>query len=114
VTAVFQPHLYSRTARLAREFAAALHPAARVFVTDVYAAREEPLPDVSGQLITDALADHPRAHYVADWRELIPLLRVLPAEGVLVIMGAGDITGLGPALLADALGLAGADGERGP
>lgn len=114
VTVVFQPHLYSRTARLAGEFAAALRPAARVFVTDVYAAREEPLPDVSGQLITDALGGHTHAHYVADWHELTPVLRALPEEGVLVIMGAGDITGLGPALLADAMAHAGAGGERGP
>ncbi len=120
VTVVFQPHLYSRTARLAGDFAEALRPAARIFVTDVYAAREEPLPDVSGRLITDALGGHPHVHYEADWRALPPQLRALPSEGVLVIMGAGDITSLGAQLLADeiappaAMPEADADGGHGP
>jgi UDP-N-acetylmuramate--alanine ligase len=53
---VFQPHLYSRTRHLAHELAAALADADVVTVTDVYAAREEPIPDVSGKLVVDELA----------------------------------------------------------
>jgi UDP-N-acetylmuramate--alanine ligase len=56
VLALFQPHLYSRTQHLAVEFAHALAAADAVCVTDVYAAREEPLPGVSGRLIVDELA----------------------------------------------------------
>jgi UDP-N-acetylmuramate--alanine ligase len=100
VTVVFQPHLYSRTAHFAAEFAAALRPATRVYVTDVYGAREAPLPGVSGRLIADGLAGHAAAAYVPSWEELVP--RLLAGEappGLLLTMGAGDITGLGPRLL---------------
>jgi UDP-N-acetylmuramate--alanine ligase len=54
---LFQPHLYSRTRHLARELAAALACADAVAVTDVYAAREEPLPGVSGKLVVEALTE---------------------------------------------------------
>ena len=54
---LFQPHLYSRTRHLARELAAALAHADVVAVTDVYAAREEPVDGVSGKLVVDALAE---------------------------------------------------------
>ncbi|MDQ1483797.1 MAG: UDP-N-acetylmuramate--alanine ligase, partial [Actinomycetota bacterium] len=57
---VFQPHLYSRTRDFAAELAAALSPADVIIVMDVYAAREDPIPGVSGALITDQLAG--RAH----------------------------------------------------
>ncbi|HEX9843829.1 MAG TPA: UDP-N-acetylmuramate--L-alanine ligase [bacterium] len=100
LTVVFQPHLYSRTARFAPEFAEALRPASRVYVTEVYGAREAPLEGVSGRLIVRHLADHPAAHFVADWRDLAARARggELP-PGVLLTLGAGDITELGPLLL---------------
>jgi UDP-N-acetylmuramate--alanine ligase len=100
LTVVFQPHLYSRTAQFADAFAAALRPAAAVFVTEVYGAREQPLPGVSGRMIVERLAGHPRARFVPTWEELVP--RLLGAEApskLLLTLGAGDITGLGPALL---------------
>lgn len=52
---VFQPHLYTRTRDFAAELAAALAPADVIIVMDVYAAREDPMPGVSGALITDQL-----------------------------------------------------------
>jgi UDP-N-acetylmuramate--alanine ligase len=54
---LFQPHLYSRTRHLARELAQSLAAADAVAVTDVYAAREEPVAGVSGKLVVDALAE---------------------------------------------------------
>ena len=57
VRVLFQPHLYSRTRHLASEFAAALAAADDVTVTDVYPAREAPVPGVTGKLIVDALSD---------------------------------------------------------
>jgi UDP-N-acetylmuramate--alanine ligase len=100
LTVVFQPHLYSRTAFFADGFAEALRPATRVFVTEVYAAREEPLPGVSGRMIVERLAGHPAAQFVRDWQELVPRLSGGEApRNVLLTLGAGDITGLGPALL---------------
>jgi len=56
VLALFQPHLYSRTVNLVHEFAVALASADAVCVTEIYAAREEPLPGVSGRLIVEELA----------------------------------------------------------
>jgi UDP-N-acetylmuramate--alanine ligase len=56
VLVLFQPHLYSRTRHLARELASVLATADVVCVTDVYAAREEPVHGVSGKLVVDALA----------------------------------------------------------
>jgi UDP-N-acetylmuramate--alanine ligase len=71
-----------------------------VYVTEVYGAREAPLEGVSGRLIVRHLADHPAAHFVADWRDLAARARggELP-PGVLLTLGAGDITELGPLLL---------------
>ena len=57
VLALFQPHLYSRTRHLAREFGAALASADVVAVTDVYRAREQPVEGVTGKLVVDALAE---------------------------------------------------------
>ncbi|MCZ6627919.1 MAG: UDP-N-acetylmuramate--L-alanine ligase [SAR324 cluster bacterium] len=100
VTVVFQPHLYSRTAYFAQEFADALRPAQRIIVTDVYGAREAPVDGVSGRLIVDRLADHPAASYLEHWDQVVALAKNgdLP-PGVLITMGAGDIAGLAPLLL---------------
>jgi UDP-N-acetylmuramate--alanine ligase len=57
VLVLFQPHLYSRTRHLAREFGAALAGADAVAVTDIYGAREEPVEGVTGKLVVDAVAD---------------------------------------------------------
>jgi UDP-N-acetylmuramate--alanine ligase len=54
---LFQPHLYSRTRHLAREFGAALAAADAVAVAEVYPAREEPIEGVTGKLIVDAVAE---------------------------------------------------------
>lgn len=98
VVVLFQPHLYSRTQTFAAEFAAALGAADEVVVTDVYAAREDPVDGVDGSLIT-ALADG--ARYVADRHEAAAAVAALARPGDLVLtMGAGDVTELGPRVLA--------------
>ncbi|MFI2569128.1 UDP-N-acetylmuramate--L-alanine ligase [Cellulosimicrobium funkei] len=101
VLVLFQPHLFSRTATFAREFAQALAGADEVVVTGVYAAREEPDPAVSARTITD-LVDAPgvvvaavedrveAAHRVAD--------AARPGDLVLTV-GAGDVTELGAVVL---------------
>jgi len=97
----FQPHLYSRTQAFAAEFGAALALADEVVVLDVYAAREDPVPGVTGALVADAVplgADHVR--YEPDRSAVPGLLASLARPGDLVItMGAGDVTGLGPEVL---------------
>ncbi|MGH3718959.1 MAG: UDP-N-acetylmuramate--L-alanine ligase [Pseudonocardiaceae bacterium] len=99
----FQPHLYSRTRDFAAEFAAALALADVVLVLDVYGAREEPLPGVTGELIAHAVplpADC--VYYEPRWAEVPARLADLVRPGdVVVTMGAGDVTALGPKLLAE-------------
>jgi len=100
---VFQPHLYSRTRDFADAFGAALAPADIVVVTDVYAAREDPLPGVTGALVADAVRAA-RAEAVVTFipalSDVVPALAGLTAPGDLVLtVGAGDITTIGPALL---------------
>jgi UDP-N-acetylmuramate--alanine ligase len=94
VWAVFQPHLYSRTERLQREFGEALAPADRVVVTDVYGSREEPIPGVTGELVAAAAeAAGGEVDYVPRRSELAAHLAAGVAAGDLVlVMGAGDVT----------------------
>lgn len=99
--AVFQPHLYSRTAALAPEFGAALAAADRVVVTDVYGAREEPAPGVSGELVAAAARPHCReVEYAPTLEEAAACVAAGAEPGdVVLTLGAGDITKL-PDLLA--------------
>jgi len=105
VLVLFQPHLYSRTRTFAEEFATALAAADEVVVTDVYAAREDPVPGVDGGLITAAMSRHgDRGRYVADRIEAATAVADLARPGDLVLtVGAGDVTELGPVIL-DRLG----------
>lgn len=95
ILALFQPHLYSRTRHLARETAAALLEADVVAVTDVYAAREEPVEGVSGKLVVDALAEL-RPGMTIGWTPSVEdgarflARRARPGDVVLTI-GAGDV-----------------------
>ena len=95
VLALFQPHLYSRTLHLAHEFAVALAAADAVCITDVYPAREAPLPGVTGRLIVNELAQvrpgmrlayapsvEDGARVVAGWAR---------AGDTVLTLGAGDV-----------------------
>ncbi len=92
--AVFQPHLYWRTERFSTEFGEALAGADVIVVTDVYGARESPVPGITGELVADAAREHGgEVHYVAHRSELAGYLAERVSEGDLVLsMGAGDIT----------------------
>ncbi len=95
---VYQPHLYSRTAPLIAEFAHALDAADLVVLTDIYPAREEPIPGVSSARIAEKLST--AVQYVPS-RHLLPLkVARLAREGdVIVGMGAGNISEFAPRLL---------------
>jgi UDP-N-acetylmuramate--alanine ligase len=100
---IFQPHLYSRTRLFAREFAEALALADEVVVLDVFGAREEPQPGVSGALIANAVPlPRERVHYEPAFDKIPALIADLVDDGDLVLtMGAGDVTALGPELVAE-------------
>jgi UDP-N-acetylmuramate--alanine ligase len=90
---LFQPHLYSRTRHLARELAEALATADDVTVTEIYPAREQPLPGVTGKLVVDALSD---LGTLAAWTPDVEagaarLKRRARPGDVLLVVGAGDI-----------------------
>jgi UDP-N-acetylmuramate--alanine ligase len=99
----FQPHLYSRTRDFAAQFGEALSLADEVVVLDVYGAREQPEPGVSGELIAARIDLPPeRVHYEPSWAAVPTLLAELARPGDLVItMGAGDVTVLGPEVLSE-------------
>jgi UDP-N-acetylmuramate--alanine ligase len=99
VVAVFQPHLYSRTRIFAAEFGAALGLADEVVVLDVYAAREDPEPGVTGRLVADAVPGG-AARYVPSFDDVPRVVASVAEPGDLVLtMGAGDVTRLGPLVL---------------
>jgi UDP-N-acetylmuramate--alanine ligase len=99
VVALFQPHLYSRTRIFAEEFAAALSLADEVVVTEVYAAREDPEPGVTAELITSRVA-HDRVWYVPGRDDAVLRVAELVGPGDIVLtMGAGDVTELGPRIV---------------
>jgi UDP-N-acetylmuramate--alanine ligase len=106
---VFQPHLFSRTAQFAGEFASALGLADAAVVMDVYAAREDPVPGVTGALIAQAVPLPPEAvRFEPSWSAVPAAVAGLARPGDLVLtVGAGDVTLLGPEILA-------AIGETGP
>lgn len=94
IVAVFQPHLYSRTQQLYKEFGLSFFDAEVLIVTDVYPSREKPIEGVTGKIIADTAKDfgHQGVHYVANKTELPAKLKEIVKHGDIVItMGAGDI-----------------------
>jgi len=104
VIGAFQPHLYSRTRYLHDEFGKALNNCDLVIVTDIYGAREEPEPGISGKLVIDsALKWSPNSNvaYIPKTRDIVPLLlRELRPGDLVLTIGAGDIFRVGEDLLA--------------
>jgi UDP-N-acetylmuramate--alanine ligase len=110
---VFQPHLYSRTATFAAEFGAALALADLAVVLDVYGAREDPQPGVTGELVAAAVPDPATVLYHPDRPSAAAFVAgVLRAGDLVITMGAGDVTAIGPQLLAR-LGESGETSEGG-
>ena len=101
VVVAFQPHRYSRTAAFAAELGEALALADMVLVMDVYAAGEDPIPGVSGGSVADAVPlPMEQVRYVPSWSQAAGVLATVVRPGDLVLtMGAGDVTLLGPELL---------------
>ncbi|MGH3933086.1 MAG: UDP-N-acetylmuramate--L-alanine ligase, partial [Pseudonocardiaceae bacterium] len=94
----FQPHLYSRTQLFAAEFGISLALADVVVLLDVYGAREDPIPGVTGALIAEAVRlPAGCVYYEPSWEKVPARLADLVRPGdVVITMGAGDVTVLGP------------------
>lgn len=108
VIVVFQPHRYSRiglfTEILKDEFARSFNEADRVIFMDVYPAGETPVPGISGKTFMNVIEDHPdhpKLDYIHRRVEVVPhLVSVLEPGDMIITMGAGDVTAIGPQLAA--------------
>lgn len=89
ITAIFQPHLYTRTRDFYKEFADALSQLDEVILCDIYPAREQPIPGVTSKLIYDNLAEGVEKSMIKK-DEVIDLVKSRDFD-VLVILGAGDL-----------------------
>ncbi|WP_405469702.1 UDP-N-acetylmuramate--L-alanine ligase [Streptomyces canus] len=101
ILVVFQPHLFSRTQELGKEMGEALAAADGSLVLDIYPAREDPIPGVTSELIIDAAraagADVTPVHDKADVASVVA--GMAKAGDLVLTMGAGDVTDLGPLIL---------------
>ena len=89
ITAIFQPHLYTRTRDFYKDFAAALSQLDEVILCDIYPAREQPIPGVTSQLIYDCLAPGVKKQMIKK-DEVLDFIKSHDTD-VLVILGAGDL-----------------------
>ena len=100
VLVLFQPHLYSRTRHLAHELGAALSTADAACVTEIYRAREQPVPGVSGKLVVDALRPDLQAGWAPDIEAGARLVASWARpEDLVLTVGAGDVERAGPLVL---------------
>jgi len=103
VVCVFQPHRYTRTRDLLAEFTTAFNDADVLVLADVYAAGEEPIPGVSGAALAEAVraCGHRDVVFVPERAELARAARARLRPGDIVLtLGAGDVTQVGPEILA--------------
>ena len=101
IIAVHQPHLYSRTRLFAQEFADTLEKYAdQTIVLDVYGAREDPEPGVTGALVSERFRDPSHVAFVPDWQDAADYLASIAEEGDFVVtLGCGDVYRIVPQLL---------------
>lgn len=101
IIAVHQPHTYSRTQHMYREFAEVLESHAdHTVVLDVYGAREDPVPGVTGDLVAHAFTDPDRVRFVADWQRAADHAAAVARPGDYVItLGCGNVNLLVPQIL---------------
>ena len=102
IIAVFQPHLYSRTRDFYQDFGQSFFDADVLIITDIYPAREEPIPGVTGELIAKEAKrlGHPSVLYIKDKEELPDrLMEMLKKNDLVMTIGAGDIWKTGESLI---------------
>ena len=98
---IFQPHTYTRTKALLPEFARALSRADHVILADIYAAREDDIYGISSRDVAEAVAKlGTDAHYFDSFEKIEQFVRNHCVDNdLLITMGAGNVTNIGPALL---------------
>ena len=102
IVVLFQPHRYSRTQDLMEEFARSFNNADSLFITDIYAASEEPIEGVTAEALTEAIKrfGHKDAHYIGPLETAAPTLRDHVQPGDLVLtLGAGTVSRVSEQLL---------------
>lgn len=102
IVAVFQPHLYSRTQNMYKEFGLSFFEADMLLVTDIYPSREQPIEGVTGKLITDTANQfgHKNVRYVENKKDVPATLKEIARPGdIIITMGAGDIYRFGEELV---------------
>jgi UDP-N-acetylmuramate--alanine ligase len=104
IIAVHQPHLYSRTQMMAGEFAETYERLAdRTIVLDVYGAREDPIPGVTGALVSERFSDASRVDYLPDWQQAADRAAEIARDGdIIMTLSCGDVYRIVPQIL-DAL-----------
>ncbi|WP_295915782.1 UDP-N-acetylmuramate--L-alanine ligase [Anaerovibrio lipolyticus] len=98
----FQPHRYSRTQLLQKEYGSCFRDADLLVLTDVYSAGEDPIPGIDGELLVKEVAEQTgqRTVYIKDKKEIAAYLKSIAQEGDLIMtMGAGDIVKCGEELV---------------
>jgi UDP-N-acetylmuramate--alanine ligase len=102
IIAVHQPHLYSRTQAMAGEFAQAYEALAdHTIVLDVFGAREDPVPGVTGALVSGRFVDPDRVDYLPDWQQAADRAAAIAREGdIIMTLSCGDVYRIVPQLLA--------------
>jgi UDP-N-acetylmuramate--alanine ligase len=96
ITAIFQPHLYTRTRDFYKDFAEALSQLDEVILTEIYPARELPIPGVTSQLIYDNLKEGVKKQMIQK-ADVLDFIRGHEFE-VLIVLGAGDLDNQVPAI----------------
>jgi len=102
VLAVFQPHRYTRLSHLMNEFATSFNQADVLFITEIYAAGEEPIPQATGRALYESIKQfgHKNVHFEPDMKDLPSRLRKLARTGdIIIVLGAGNIYKIIPDLI---------------
>ncbi|MCU1578191.1 MAG: murC [Rhodoglobus sp.] len=101
IIAVHQPHLYSRTQAMAGEFAETYERLAdHTIVLDVFGAREDPVPGVTGALVSARFADEANVDYLPDWQQAADRAAALARDGdIIMTLSCGDVYRIVPQIL---------------
>jgi UDP-N-acetylmuramate--alanine ligase len=102
IAVLFQPHRYSRTKALFEDFLTAFHDADLLYIMDIYAASEKPIEGVSGSRLCEGIRarGHKRVRFLGDRMSIAAeIAQDLESGDMLITLGAGDVTKLGPAVL---------------